>query len=162
MFYGGRLLSHLSAQDDEVTEFIKLRSLNQHLCVIMDSDKTSSQSKINDTKKRIVSEFDNGVGKAWITKGREIENYVPFDILQGAIKQIYGTRYHSAGDSDRYAHPLHFWPKASNGSKSRNIESHVDKVRVAKLVTSVELDLNVLDLKRNVSDLAERIRQANR
>jgi hypothetical protein len=39
MFYGGRLLSHLAADDREVGEFISLRQLNRHSCVIMDSDK---------------------------------------------------------------------------------------------------------------------------
>jgi AAA ATPase domain len=161
MFYGGRLLSHLSAQDDEITEFIRLRSLNQNLCIVMDSDKTSSHAKINDTKQRILEEFDEGDGKAWLTKGREIENYVPFHILQNAVKSVYATRYHSAGDHDRYAHALHFWPTANNGTKARKIEDRVDKVRVAKLATSVELDLNILDLKRNILDLVERIRRAN-
>lgn len=162
MFYGGRLLSHLSAQDDEVTEFIKLRSLNRNLCVIMDSDKSSSHSKINETKRRIVDEFEKGGGKAWITKGREIENYVPFGILQDAVKRAYHARYHSAGDADRYAHALQFWPMASNGIKARKMEARVDKVRIAKIATSMDLDLNILDLKRNISDLVERIRQANR
>jgi predicted ATPase len=33
MFYGGRLLSHLSANDDEVSEFISLGALNQNLAI---------------------------------------------------------------------------------------------------------------------------------
>jgi hypothetical protein len=40
MFYGGRLLSHLTAGDDEdVSEFIELRSLNRNLAIVIDSDK---------------------------------------------------------------------------------------------------------------------------
>ncbi|MEZ4770015.1 MAG: hypothetical protein R2844_16480, partial [Caldilineales bacterium] len=31
MFYGGRLLSHLSADDAEIDEFISLRKINQNL-----------------------------------------------------------------------------------------------------------------------------------
>ncbi len=42
MFYGGRLLNHLSADDPDITEFIKLRRLNRHLAVVMDSDKASA------------------------------------------------------------------------------------------------------------------------
>lgn len=45
MFYGGRLLSHLSADDDAVSEFIALRSLNRHLAIVIDSDKDSPHSK---------------------------------------------------------------------------------------------------------------------
>jgi predicted ATP-dependent endonuclease of OLD family len=72
MFYGGRLLSHLSANDDEVSEFIQLRSLNRHLAIVMDSDRASAHSRLNSTKIRIRDEFNKDGGVAWITKGREI------------------------------------------------------------------------------------------
>jgi hypothetical protein len=57
MFYGGRLLNHLSADDSEVSEFISLRKLNRHLCVVIDSDKTTANSRINSTKKRVKDEW---------------------------------------------------------------------------------------------------------
>jgi predicted ATP-dependent endonuclease of OLD family len=53
MFYGGRLLSHLSADDPEVGEFISLRRLNQNISIVIDSDKKSKQSEINETKRRV-------------------------------------------------------------------------------------------------------------
>lgn len=161
MFYGGRLLSHLTAEDDEVTEFIKLRSLNQNLCVLMDSDKSSSHAKINDTKRRVFEELEKSGALPWITKGREIENYVPFEVLQGAVHQTYKERYHSAPEQDRYGHALHFWPRAPNGKRTRKLETKVDKVRVAKLVTASDMDLNVLDLKQNILELVRRIKIAN-
>ena len=65
MFYGGRLLSHLSADDDEISEFISLRSLNQNLGIVVDSDKTGKDNSINATKACVVSEFQNGAGVAW-------------------------------------------------------------------------------------------------
>lgn len=161
MFYGGRLLSHLSADDDSVTEFIKLRSLNQNLCVLMDSDKSNARSKINPTKQRILDEFDGGNSKAWLTKGREIENYIPFDVLQNAVKKIYTAKYHSASDGDPYSHALHYWPKATDGRRGRKLEAGIDKVRVAKAISEVAPNLEVLDLKKNVRDLVNRIRAAN-
>jgi predicted ATPase len=161
MFYGGRLLSHLSADDDSVTEFIKLRSLNQNLCVLMDSDKSNARSKINPTKQRILDEFDAGNSKAWLTKGREIENYVPFDVLQNAVKKIYTAKYHSASDGDPYSHALHYWPKATDGRRGKKLEAGIDKVRVAKAICEVAPNLEVLDLKKNVRDLVNRIRAAN-
>ena len=39
MFYGGRLLRHLSADDEEIDEFINLRRINQNLVIIIDSDR---------------------------------------------------------------------------------------------------------------------------
>jgi hypothetical protein len=161
MFYGGRLLNHLTADDEEVTEFIKLRSLNQNLCVVMDSDKTRPRSRINDTKLRIQEEFAQGQSKAWITKGREIENYVRHDVLQEAVKRIYSARYHSAPTTDLYSHAFTFWPLTPNGRRASKLETTVDKVRIAKLVAEKPADLDVLDLKKNVKDLVEKIRQAN-
>jgi predicted ATPase len=161
MFYGGRLLSHLTADDEEVSEFIKLRSLNQNLCVVMDSDKTSSGDKINDTKARIISEFEAGGGKAWLTEGREIENYLPFEGLQDAVRTLYAAKYHSPVSSSPYAHALHYWPKAAHGRRGRTAEASVDKVRVAKMLVATSLDLNLLDLATRVNELVKRIRSAN-
>ncbi len=161
MFYGGRLLSHLTANDDEVTEFISLRSLNQHLCVVMDSDKTSAHCKINDTKKRIIQEFEGGDSKAWLTKGREIENYITFASLQAAVRALYPNKYHSPLGGGQFEHALYYRPKAADGRRGRTLETSVDKVRVAKLMTSTPPDLSVLDLKKHVHDLVERIRAAN-
>lgn len=161
MFYGGRLLSHLTADDDEVTEFIKLRSLNRHLCIVIDSDKANARSKINDTKKRVIEEFEKGGSKAWLTKGREIENYIPFERLQAAVKATHPTKYHSPVDGGQYEHSLYYWPKASDGKRGRKFETNIDKVRVAKAIAEIAADLSVLDLKKQASDLVERIRSAN-
>jgi hypothetical protein len=161
MFYGGRLLSHLTANDDEVTEFIKLRSLNQHLCVVMDSDKANSHARINETKTRIINEFEAGGCKAWLTKGREIENYLPFESLQAAVKVLYSKKYHSPVDAGQFSHALHYWPKKADGKRARNFEDAVDKVRVARAPIEIPADLSILDLKKQVNDLVERIRSAN-
>lgn len=78
VFYGGRLLSHLeSCVPDDVTSGVPILRMARHACVIIDSDKRAKQTQINETKRRIVSEVESVGGLAWITKGREIENYIP-------------------------------------------------------------------------------------
>lgn len=57
MFYGGRLLSHLSADDSEVSDFISLRKLNRNVAVVIDSDRCSSRASINTTKQRVSAEL---------------------------------------------------------------------------------------------------------
>jgi len=161
MFYGGRLLSHLTANDEEVTEFIRLRSLNQNLCVVIDSDKSSAHAKINDTKKRIIEEFEVGGSKAWLTKGREIENYVSFEELQAAVKGLSQTRYHSPVDAGQYSHALYYWPRAADGKRGRTMETAIDKVGVARALTKTPANLSVLDLRKQLDDLVKRIRSAN-
>ena len=89
MFYGGRLLSHLTANDPEIDGFISLRSLNRHIAILIDSDKTDEEDSVNETKLRIEKEFNEGPGFAWITQGREIENYVKPQLLEVAIKEVH-------------------------------------------------------------------------
>lgn len=91
IFYGGRLLAHLSAAapDDEASG-VSMLSVNKNAAVVIDSDKRSRQTPVNATKKRILSEIQAIDGVAWISSGREIENYVPAEAvavwLGGSIK----------------------------------------------------------------------------
>lgn len=78
IFYGGRLLAHLSSENPELAaEGVSILKVNRNAAIIIDSDKTNQQSRINDTKKRLVTEIENNSGIAWVTKGKEIENYLP-------------------------------------------------------------------------------------
>ena len=56
---------------------------NKNSFIVIDSDKRDADDDINDTKKRILDEFGD---KCWITKGREIENYLNSQGLEQKIK----------------------------------------------------------------------------
>lgn len=79
VFYGGRLLSHLSADipDTEQNDLIKILLTNRNAIILMDSDKREESNQINDTKKRIKIEIEKVGGFCWITEGKEVENYIP-------------------------------------------------------------------------------------
>lgn len=161
MFYGGRLLSHLSADAEEISEFISLRSLNQHLALVMDSDRSTPRASINATKQRLIAEFRSKPGVAWLTKGREIENYIDHTILQAAVKESYPQLYGSAEAGGPFDHALRF--RRARGAKGGNtVQTEIDKVRVARLVCQHEPNLQVLDLKTRVNELVKMIRDANR
>ena len=90
MFFGGRLFSHLTGLDedeleDRIEDFISLRSLNRNSTIIFDSDKSSARKRLNGTKQRLKREFDLGPGFSWVTKGREIENYLEYSNLMAVI-----------------------------------------------------------------------------
>jgi putative ATP-dependent endonuclease of the OLD family len=86
VFYGGRLLSHLCADPDDQLS-INLLSVNRNLAVVIDSDhKKDADESINATKLRIKDEVEKVKGFAWVSGGREIENYVPMQILCNAFK----------------------------------------------------------------------------
>ena len=152
MFYGGRLLSHLSAEDSEVTDFISLRKLNRNVAVVIDSDKRSSHAHINATKRRVADEL--GDSFAWVTKGREIENYIPPALMARALVKEYPS-FGRLQSSDPFEHRLPFVETESGKEVSL-----VDKVKVAKRVAEEPADLSELDLEKRVKALVQFIRQA--
>lgn len=153
LFYGGRLLSHLSAT--EGNEFINLLKANRHSIIIMDSDKKHRQTSINDTKKRIIEEFEKGQSIAWITKGREIENYLSEKLL----KQYFSLSDLKFGQYDKIEEKLNeadIKSKCGEGYK-RN------KVGYAKLLTK-EMNkdaLSMYDLNDKIGEIVNKIEKWN-
>lgn len=87
IFYGGRLLAHLSAETKEQSsESVSILNTNRNAIILIDSDKKKDSDDLNDTKKRIQSEFDRIGALCWITNGKEIENYIPSEVT----KQLLG------------------------------------------------------------------------
>lgn len=154
MFYGGRLLNHLSADDRDVQEFIALRRLNRHIAILIDSDKTSPHGTINSTKRRVQTEFEaeGYPGFAWITDGRTIENYVPLDALQRA----FGSRH--PGATLKYKGGKWDNPLEAGGAPKK-----IDKVRLAEAVCALaDVDwLKHRDLGRRTRQVIAFIREAN-
>ena len=164
MFYGGRLLSHLTANSDDVQEFIDLRALNRNGAILIDSDKENEDDKINSTKKRVAKEFERGGGVAWITGGREIENYVDYQKLHDTLRELYPDLYGGPISADQYSHALHFSPSEEAAGRRKAGASNVtdvDKVAVAKAITKLPADLSVLDLESRVQSVVDMIRKAN-
>jgi hypothetical protein len=149
MFYGGRLLSSLSASEEDVKEFIHLRRLNRNFAVIMDSDKTSPRAKVNATKERIVAELGSGEGVAWISAVRTVENYVRLDAWQAAVASVHPTAKPS-WNGKKFSDPFGGLPRSP------------DKVRIAEqLVKSGQLRIDVHDLPEKLEELVKMIRRAN-
>ncbi|GAA3699922.1 AAA family ATPase [Microlunatus aurantiacus] len=151
MFYGGRLLSHLSADDSDVDDFIRLRRLNHHVGIVIDSDKSSESELINATKERVSAEIKSiGVGFAWVTEGRMIENYVPHSMFEASLKEVStATSLYKGGP---FEHPF------DNSEKRK-----VDKVALAREVCqrwSSETEFP-LDLRRRLEEVMAFIRSAN-
>jgi AAA ATPase domain len=161
MFYGGRLLAHLSADDDEITEFIGLKALNQNLALVIDSDRARRDAPLNETKTRLAREFAEGRGTLWVTQGREIENYIDYNILQNAVKVVHPDKYGAPLHGNVYNHTLHFMRNTPVRKGKGWVEKNIDKVKVAREVCRNQADLSVLDLQARVNDIVTMIRAAN-
>lgn len=154
MFYGGRLLSHLTANDPEIDEFISLRRLNRHIAIVIDSDRSKPADPINSTKQRIVTEFNQGPGFAWVTQGREIENYVAADLMEQSIKAVH-PKASKLASTDSYDHIWHY------RTASGEFKDDADKVKIAREVSLAEPNLAVLDLKSQIDKLVQFIQLSN-
>lgn len=152
MFYGGRLLSHLTtSEDDEVTELIRVLKINPKCAVLMDSDRASKGGHVNETKRRILDETTRGMRLSWLTKGREIENYVSPD---------FWARHFSVSSEDVSQYAKVF--NAIEGKKSSAGHIIRSKVELAAFADrhAREHDL-VLDWREKFSALVDHIRSAN-
>jgi hypothetical protein len=87
VFYGGRLLAHLSAEDPEIEadDLIRVLRVNRNAMILIDSDRPKKGAHVNATKTRLVSEVESLGGVAWVTGGREVENYIPATTLQSYL-----------------------------------------------------------------------------
>ena len=154
MFYGGRLLSHLSALDPEVDGFISLRRLNRNISIVIDSDRLAHDKPINETKLRVSSEFDSGPGFAWITQGREIENYVDPHTLEEAVKKTHPDAFQLRA-TGQYDDCL-VYETAEGKNRDR-----IDKVKIAYEVVDESPNPDVLNLREMIAKLVGFIRNSN-
>lgn len=152
MFYGGRLLNHLTADDPDVDEFISLRRLNRQIAILIDSDRIKPRARINATKRRVVDELSTE-GFAWVTHGYTIENYVPFEDFRAAVVARHGGARLEA--VDRWGNPLA--APALTGVKQP------DKLGIARGVAErLRPDSSwPYDLREKVRGLVDFIRAAN-
>lgn len=85
-YYGGRLLSHYSA-DEDTKDLINVLLINRNSAIVIDSDKRYRNDSINNTKKRVEAEFHRYGLFSWITKGKEIENYIAVNAINKALSE---------------------------------------------------------------------------
>jgi len=164
MFYGGRLLSHLSLSRDEpqlgADELIKLLRINQNSAIVIDSDRTKSDAELNQTKSRIINECKDAGVVCWITAGREIENYLtPASVALVYNKMTSSQHNFTLATHQKIGRVLENayrpqWKAAFNYDNNkpelaRHIVPHMTEVP------------DRLDLRARIGDLVQRIRAAN-
>lgn len=161
MFYGGALIRHLTASDEALDEFIKLRDLNRNMAIVIDSDRDTAAAPLKPHAQRLRDEMSNGSGLVWITAGREMENYVDAKKLQAALKELHPRIYRGACKTGQYDHAFYFYRDNSKKKGERETCKDGDKVGAANLICQVNADLDILDLRERMQEIVLMIRQAN-
>lgn len=156
VFYGGRLLAHLSAEIEGDADWVQILRVNRNALVLIDSDKRSAKARINDTKKRIINEVEEIGGISWVTNGKEVENYIPFSVLKilyPSVKAITPLgQFDEIGD---------YLEKLKKGEKNRFIRNKVlFAERVCPLLTRESLS-EILELTKKLDQVCNQLRWWN-
>ncbi len=149
LYYGGRLLSQYSAQEE--TELISIITTNRNAAIIIDSDKRRGNESINDTKKRIIQEFKELNMFSWVTKGKEIENYLPKSALENMLEI---TIRKECGRYNLFSNYVEKYYKNFSHKK-------VPFANEIKEYITLENSADILDLKNQVEKLYKQMKKWN-
>ena len=159
MFYGGKLLSNLSFNYDILEkELIPMLKLNSNAHVIIDRDGKTISPKLSKTKERIQSEI--GEKNTWITKGREIENYLSNETIGKWLSSIYKINQTFNNEVNTKLED-----NISRIKEAAKIQYNLNKNKYAmEIVDHIEkADIeNTLDLAANLKLLISHIKKWNR
>lgn len=164
VFYGGRLLSHLSADaPDSVDQEVAILRINRNAVLVIDSDKRAHGDTLNTTKQRVISEIEKMGGYAWVTEGREVENYLPPDAvtawLKEETKQDMGMPFRVGEYEDffecldQYMNGLEFGKKYRNKKPllAEKLRQYSDRENLSRM----------MGLEQKIEELCRRIRRWN-
>ncbi len=97
MFYGGETYkSFLMNEGAFELEFV--RKLNQNFGIVLDSDRKKNGERYNPLKKEIVELFQKSGNFCWLTRYREIENYIPKEIFKSSVEKYHKKQIEILGD----------------------------------------------------------------
>lgn len=162
-FFGGSLLARTQFKSPSEAEdnLVNLIHVNPHVIVVCDSDRSRPGAPLKDRVQRISREITE-VPRAhvWITKAREIENYLPASVLEKAFEL---THLPDLGQYEA------FFPRKGNPGQSY-VEKHInrnslDKVELAALCAPFmtrEVMATRFDWSLQMELLSERIQEWNR
>lgn len=163
MFYGGKLLSHLSLEVKESkkvngefleNDLIELLKINRNSYVFIDRDGNTTKASLNRTKKRIKDELGNS---NWITKGREVENYLTKNTVNKWLelkKNTSGMFVENINDKIEDSISL------VNISVKYNLNKSKYSKEIIEYITTEDLD--ILDLRKKMSELLSQIQEWNK
>ncbi|MBT5824019.1 ATP-binding protein [Candidatus Peregrinibacteria bacterium] len=156
LFYGGKLLAHLSASDDVNAEEIQIFKINTNAVVLIDRDRDNGDDPINDTKQRIADEAESIDAMVWVTDGREIENYLAKETLDQHFER---TDLPDIGQFQKFPEYLNANLADGEGDKFSSKKT-VFAAKISPLLTKASI-ITRLDLNERMLELCAKIRQWN-
>lgn len=157
VFYGGRLLSHLSADDPEMKpdDLVKILWVNRNAILVLDSDRDKKGGRLGSTKNRIIAEIKDMKGISWTTAGKEVENYIPAEALR---KHYSNPSLSSVGKFQSFPEYLESVSPGEGKRFSKNKVLYAEEI--SSHFTKENLE-STLDLKKQLNDVCKRIASWN-
>jgi len=162
-FYGGSLLARtqFAAPEEAEAELINLFRVNPHIIVICDGDRNAKGARVKNRVRRIRSEVHR-IPNAyiWVTQAREIENYLPGEVIAKAIGHTTAPnpgQYDVFFPRQRQTEPSYIEAKLNRKS--------LDKMELAVSSTAhTTLDLmnDRFDWSQQLEVIVEKVRSWNR
>jgi hypothetical protein len=149
MNYGGRTLSHFTTE--EADDLINILTTNRNAAIVMDSDKRDKDTPLNETKQRIISEFEEHDLFCWLTEGKEIENYISAD----AVNKTFDA---SQKQCQRYEK----FPDYINSTFPNFTNKKVDFAKKVRDAITAENSKEILDLETQIKTLYAQIESWNK
>lgn len=88
MFYGGDTYRHF-LMNGENFDLSFIKKLNGNFGLIMDSDRKNKHEAYSKTKKELEILFHESHSFFWLTKSRELENYIDFELFKETVKKVH-------------------------------------------------------------------------
>lgn len=166
-YFGGALLKHYQFAEPEKSEkeLANLLNINPNAIIIADGDRTAAKGKVSEIKnrvKKIINQIKNlPNGYAWVTKAKEVENYIPVKVLEIIWNK---SNLPKIGQYEFFCHN----PK-TNRDRKGYLQKHLgnkdfDKVelaiKVAQLVDRQMLS-GMFDLEKEMREICELIKKWN-
>lgn len=84
IYYGGSVLAHIDAGTPEVDiqDAISAILINRNFIFVCDSDRKNKNGRIKNRVTALLSRVSKDRGYVWVTKCREIENYIPKECFE--------------------------------------------------------------------------------
>ncbi len=151
MFFGGSVGAHLSLADPEIGHKERLAALrvNRNAALLIDSDRRREEDVLKATTQRLIDEVRGIGGTAWVTYGREVENYIPSGVFPLLLAKP------ALRGPNRFSSVLDY--VATNSRKFAKVDLARD---VTKHLTRQHL-ADHLDLASRLDELCERIQKWN-
>lgn len=149
LYYGGKTLANYSLAENP--QLINILTTNHNAAIIMDSDKRNRQSKLNYTKKRVIEEFERLGMFCWVTKGKEIENYISCDAISKALGK---TLKKQCGQYQLFPEYIKIYCKSFSNQKvafSKKVSPYIDGDNA-----------EILDIKKQIVALYNEMRKWNK